>query len=320
LHAPLRDVLMAIVAGYEIGGRLGETLRIREGMHVDGTWGSFAAAAAAAWLIDAASMSHALAIAACQVPASLYLPIPQGATARNIYAAQGVAFGVRSAVAAGAGITGPDGAIGEADRIVFSNQQAKPDVTPAFRILDAYIKPFAGVRHVHYGAACALEWRARHGDVDPSSIAAIELTAYPEALTYCGNRAPRTPLEAQFSLTYGAAHALIHGSLNPDAYSREALRNAETMRLESLMVLDADTSMETRGARLTVTADGESDRVSVSEIAGDAGRPMTEEQVTHKARTYLESRLSPDAATALIGKVLDGNLDAPLDLAAEGAS
>ncbi|WP_376098480.1 MmgE/PrpD family protein [Roseomonas sp. CCTCC AB2023176] len=38
--ATLGATLDAIVVGYEVAGRLGEVLRIRPGMHVDGTWGA----------------------------------------------------------------------------------------------------------------------------------------------------------------------------------------------------------------------------------------------------------------------------------------
>jgi 2-methylcitrate dehydratase PrpD len=59
---PLGALLAAIVAGYEIGGRLGAVCRIRPGMHVDGAWGAFAAAAALARLRGLDPTSAAAAI------------------------------------------------------------------------------------------------------------------------------------------------------------------------------------------------------------------------------------------------------------------
>ena len=44
----LGRTLAALVAGYEVAGRLGEVLRIAPGMHVDGTWGTFGAIATVA--------------------------------------------------------------------------------------------------------------------------------------------------------------------------------------------------------------------------------------------------------------------------------
>ena len=62
-QATLGEVLRAIIVGYEIGGRAGEAMRIRGGLHVDGTWGLFAAVGAAGSLmhLSAHQMLHALA-------------------------------------------------------------------------------------------------------------------------------------------------------------------------------------------------------------------------------------------------------------------
>ena len=37
-------------------------------------------------------------------------------------------------------------------------------------------------------------------------------------MQYCGNRAPRTAIQAQFSLSYAIAAALVLGDLGPNAY------------------------------------------------------------------------------------------------------
>ena len=69
----------------------------------------------------------------------------------------------------------------------------------AWLIEEGYLKPFAAVRHVHYGAAAALEWRRRMagevGGVAAGTIEAITLSIYEEGRTYCGNRAPVTAID-----------------------------------------------------------------------------------------------------------------------------
>lgn len=83
----IQEVVAAYLAGYEVGGRMGESLRIAPGVHVDGAWPAFGVAAAVVKLLggSAAQALAAIRIAACQMPYSLYLPIPQGANARNVY-------------------------------------------------------------------------------------------------------------------------------------------------------------------------------------------------------------------------------------------
>src|SRR5205085_877745 len=107
--ASLGDVLRALVAGYEIGGRLGEVFRIKPGMHVDGTWGTFAAVAAAAKLrgLGAPAVLDALHGAACQLPFSLYRPIAAGHVTRNGYLGHAAALALFVTATAAGGMTAP---------------------------------------------------------------------------------------------------------------------------------------------------------------------------------------------------------------------
>jgi 2-methylcitrate dehydratase PrpD len=179
-------------------------------------------------------------------------------------------------------------------------------------ILDGYLKPFAAARHVHYGAQAALDWRGGGGDW--RAIEALRLDTYGEALAYCGNRAPGTAIQAQFSLAYGLAWALVHGGLGPDAYTAAALQDRAVCRLEALTEIAADDAAYrpgSRGARLIVTT-SEGDRVVVVDrVAGDPDRPMTADQVHVKFLTYAAPGLGP-RAEHIAGAILDAPLDAPI--------
>ena len=316
--ATIGDVLTAIVRGYEVGARFGEKLRIRAGMHVDGTWGAFASTAAVSSLfgLDISKTKHALAIAACQIPTSLYLPVATGRTARNTYAAHGVSLGISSAQSAQAGLTGPDAAFAHAQKLVFSSdvEVYSPEAgSDEFLILEGYLKPFVAARHVHYPSTCAIEWRDDVDNIDPGRIEALELETYQEAVTYCGNRAPETPIQAQFSLSYGTAFALRTGDLGPEAYRAEQLRDTQQRRLESLISLRADPQMKQRGARLRVTFGGETRQYEVSSILGDPDQPMDKDAVVAKAEKYGRPLLGDDRTGALIDHILRDPLDTALD-------
>lgn len=316
--ATIGDVLTAVVRGYEVGARFGEKLRIRAGMHVDGTWGAFASTAAVSSLLgwDISKTKHALAIAACQIPTSLYLPVATGRTARNTYAAHGVSLGISSAQSAQAGLTGPDSAFAHAQKLVFSGdaEASSPEAgSDEFLILEGYLKPFAAARHVHYPSTCAIEWRDDVDNIDPGRIEALELETYQEAVTYCGNRAPETPIQAQFSLSYGTAFALRTGDLGPEAYRREHLSDTVQRRLESLIRLRVDPQMKQRGARLRVTFGGETRQYEVSSILGDPDQPMDKQAVVGKAEKYGRPLLGDDSTGALIDHILQDPLDTVLD-------
>ena len=97
-----RAVHNAFALGYEIAGRAGEIWRIRPGMHVDGSWHSLGAAAAAVRLAggDAGEVARAVRLAACQIPFALYAPIAAGMDGRNSDPAHAELLGAMVAAAA----------------------------------------------------------------------------------------------------------------------------------------------------------------------------------------------------------------------------
>jgi 2-methylcitrate dehydratase PrpD len=311
--ATLGELIECIVWGYELGGRFGEALRIQPGMHVDGCWGALGSAAAAMRLggADGARVRTAMAIAACQLPNSRYLPVQEGCTARNTYAAHAAAMAVFYRATTLAGCTAPAAAFLDAARCVVGDPERAvwPWAPPGeFLILQGYLKPYAAVRHVHYPAHCAIEWH-RLG-LDPARVDTVTLETYAEALTYCGNRAPATAIQAQFSLSYGTAYALRHGELGPDAYGVEALRDPEQRRLEAAVLLRLDPALEHRGARLTVRTDAEETTFSVRSIPGDPDSPLGRARVSEKALRFMSPSLGDQEARALIDAILDAPLAA----------
>jgi len=310
----LGDALSALVAGYEVAGRLGECLRIPPGMHVDGTWGTFGAAAAAAFLMDLGPDAAVTAIegAACHLPWSLYLPITVGANVRNAYVGEAAMRGILAAAAGAAGIAAPSDAIATFDRLALHGDPETKTMAPAgeWLIEQGYLKAYAAVRHVHYGAAAAVAWRGAHGG-DAREITALDLSIYGEAITYCGNRAPSTPIQAQFSLSYGLAWTLVNGDLGPDAYTEAAFNDDEVCRLEAMVTIAEDTDLSRsglRGARLTVARGLETDDVTVTEVPGDPAMPLSLEDVRDKFLRYA----APEIGTERAATIAAGVLEAPV--------
>ncbi len=268
--ALLGELVDALVLGYEIGARAGGWLRINPGLHVDGNWPALGVAAAAARLIglDAPTCMRAVDIAACQLPSSLYLPIRSGRSVRNTYLAHSATLGLDAALAAQAGFDAPPDALAcyaEGHCRAVADPLPAPD---ADLILDAYLKPFAAVRHVHYGAIAAQRIRARLGG-ETAGIRRIVLAVYEEATVYCDNPRPTTLLAAQFSLTFGVAAMLRTGAIDAATYHPSVFEDAELRRLESLVEVRIDdrlTRLRQRGAQLAVTTETE----TLSEcVAGD---------------------------------------------------
>ncbi len=272
--------LRAVLAGYEAGGRMGEAVRMAPGMHVDATWPGFGVAVAVVRLSGgtASQALDAVRIAACQMPHSLYLPVKAGANARNTYLAHSAQLGLLAAHASLAGIAAPAGAL---DAIGAGRFAA----CGKWLLLEGYLKPFAGARHVHYGAAAALALRPRLAG-RLNAITRIELLTYAEAFTYCGNRAPKTPIQAQFSLSFGVAAALVTGDLGPAAYGMNNRRIANLERKVLLAEDQALTKAGRRGATLVIDLGVERLAISVDRVSGDPGQPMTRAEVLAKFARY----------------------------------
>ena len=306
----LGDLLLALATGYEIGVRAGEAWRIPPGWHVDGSWHSLAVAAAVARLTAGPTfIQPAIEAAACQLPASLYLPIAVGSVLRNTYPAHAVLLGMMAAAAAKAGFAMPTGALEEARRRVLKAQSDAATAKPGeWTILSGYLKPFAGVRHTHYGVEACLHLRER-SEFALDRIKAIRLQVYPEAAQYCGNRAPRTAIQAQFSLSYALAAALVQGDLGPDAYTDMA--DPEITRLERLVTIEAETARSRRSATVTLDLGGAMLTENVDAVVGDPATPMSEDQAIAKFHRYAEPTLGTSRAKRCVDFIIHGNLAAP---------
>jgi len=309
--ATLSAFVDAFVLGYEVGARCGAWLRIRPGMHVDANWPALGVAAGVARLLGLApaAIVQAIDIAACQLATSLYLPVAQGRTARNTYLGHSASLGLQAAFASAAGIDAPPDALAHyANAHADATSQALPDVQ-ATLLLDAYLKPFAAVRHVHYGAVAARQVREELAG-DTEGIQGIVLEVYEEAIVYCGNRAPRTPIQAQFSLSFGVAAMLRFGDIDPSVYTEARFDDAELRRLEALVVLAPDAELSARkqrGATLVVAHARGRWRQTVRTIPGDAAHPLDRAALAAKFGRYAARSIPADHASAFCDAVLDAD-------------
>lgn len=296
----LEALLSSLVAGYEVGARAGAWLRIRPGMHVDGNWPALGVAAGMAHLLSlpVGMRMAAVDIAACQLPTSLYLPVARGANARNTYLAHSAWLGLLAALSAAGGVSAPaDAATYYATHFAREDADAAVGASRAL-ILESYLKPHAAVRHAHYGAEAARRLRDRI-EGKTAAISAIQLRIYQEAITYCGNRAPQTPIQGQFSLSFGLAAGLRHGGIEAGVYRKEKFHDAELRRLEALVDVEADaelTANNARGAFLEIRAGDETHSVRVDAIKGDPDLPMTDEEIAAKFMRYAAASVPAEKA------------------------
>jgi 2-methylcitrate dehydratase PrpD len=309
----LGELLNHFIVGYEVSCKLAEMLRIKPGMHVDGNWPAFGSAVAVAKCIGLTNpkIIDSINLAACQIPMSLYLPIKSGANARNSYLGHAANLGIQSAMDISAGIVSPPNAVTEYAKIALNNESPVWNSTQTFNLLRTYIKPFASVRHVHYAAYAAI---ALKNEMPLESIEKIELKIYKEAIDYCGNRSPSTPIQAQFSLSFGVACALMFQDINVSSYEESILLHPMIRQLENLVEISIDeqlTKLSRRGASLTLYSKGSCKSACVTSIEGDIDTPISQSSIIDKFIKYTSSTLNSIESSRMCDAILNANATTP---------
>jgi 2-methylcitrate dehydratase PrpD len=231
------------VAGYESIARLGMAASgafHARGWHATAVCGAFAAALVAGRLerLDAARLTAALGIAG-SFASGVLEHLEDGSWVKRVHPGwAGHAGAVASALARG-GFTGPatilDGRFGLYRTFV----GAEPDPAPfaslgrTWETLAIGYKPYPCCHYNHAYIDCALDLRRAHA-LTPDAIAAVECRVPAgEVPIVCEPRVakvrPRTAYDAQFSLPYSVASALVDGRVGLDTYA--APRLAEPGRL-----------------------------------------------------------------------------------------
>jgi 2-methylcitrate dehydratase PrpD len=232
-----RQVLEAIVAGYEVVMRVGAGLSpasvYRRGFHPTGVAGSFGASMAAGLLygLDPAALTRGLGIAGSMASGSLEY-LTDGAWTKPLNAGWASHAGVVAAGLAREGFIGPstilEGPLGllhaysdapDPNRLTAGLDEEAP------RLLRVGTKPYGCCRYIHGLIDGVLALRQEFG-LRPDMVVAIELGVLSQGSLLISEplerkRRPSTVVEAQFSAPFGAALALRVGRAGPSDFTAE---------------------------------------------------------------------------------------------------
>ena len=189
-----------------------------------------------------------------------------GSVLRNTYPSHAVLLGMLAAAAAEAGFDMPRGALEEGRRrILKATNYAPPTPAGRWTILDGYLKPFAGVRHTHYGVEAALRLR-KHPAFSLEQISDIRLQTYGEAVQYCGIVHPARLFKRNSACRMRSP---------PPSCSAISVRrptrcwDPTIVRLEQSVVVEVDPVRLRRGANLIVDVGEKRLTENVEDVAGD---------------------------------------------------
>jgi 2-methylcitrate dehydratase PrpD len=168
-------------------------------------------------------------------------------------------------------------------------------------------KPYPCCHYNHAYLDCALELRQAHA-IAPAAVAEVEcLVPEGEVPIVCEPRMaklrPRTPYEAQFSLPYSVAAALLDGEVTLDTYAPRRLDDERLLKLASRVTHRVDPSSpfpDGFPGWLRVTLDdGRVVEARQPDGRGGRRRPLPEASIIHKFRANAARALSAERVARL---------------------
>lgn len=323
-----RELLVAAVAGYEVGIRVGEFLgrshyRI---FHTTGTAGSLAAAATAGHLLglDATTMLHAFGSAGTQA-AGLWEFLRDAADSKQLHTAHAASTGLAAACLAASGFTGARHILeGPQGLAAGMSTDADPRrltdrLGQRWATAETSFKYHASCRHTHPAADALVQVMCDHA-LGLDDIESVVARVHQGAIDVLGPVTdPRTVHQAKFSMGTVLALAGRHGHAGLGEFDAEHQATAvRAFRERVSMALDeeVDQAYPARwiGKVEVLTRDGRRLHGRVDVPKGDPENTLSRDELEEKALKLGGYR---DGATeaemrALIARVWALDADAPI--------
>jgi 2-methylcitrate dehydratase PrpD len=265
-----RDVLTAIVAGYEVCCRLGNALdptsHYARGFHPTATAGTYGAAAAAAKLfgLTQEQIVSAFGVSGSQAAGSLQFLV------------NGAWNGVIAATLARNEFVGATESVeGKHGLLVGYSDDAHPDkavsgLGSTYETMKIGVKPYPSCRYTHAALDAIIAMRREH-NLTPDQIKRVEVGLHRNGITLTGDAAtkrhPRSIVGGQFSMFFTGAVALDQGRFGWDDYDRLGDKAIDALAEKFDVVQDDRLEIGRShpfGARVSITTnDGTHERLYV---------------------------------------------------------
>lgn len=316
-----RDVLTAIVAGYEVGTRVGNAATMAlflRGFHPQGTSGTFVAAATAGRILglSAEQMQHTLGIAGSM--ASGLMAAQEGAMVKRLHAGRAAQAGVQGALLAQRGFTGISDVLEAGYGGFLSSFSGRPN---ANRLTDGLgstwetaqvgFKLYPSVTSIHT-ALHALDTVMKNqqlqaDDIETISVGCSHMTFVHTAWPY----KPAGVTAAQMNLFYGLAVIALYRDASVRQYDEARLADPAVLGFIERISAFEDAGLEAMGApfrhaaRLTLTTrDGRTFHHERLARRGSPEDAVGAAEIERKFATNVSHLLTADDAERLRGLVM----------------
>ena len=297
IQASGKEFLVACIAGYEVGIRVGEFLGRShyKVFHTTGTAGTIAAAAAVGHLLKLTpeQMLHAFGSAGTQA-AGLWEFLKDAADSKQLHTAHAAGTGLTSAYLAKDGFTGAKKIL-EGSQGMAAGMSTDADVSKLtdrlgerWALVETSFKYHASCRHTHPAADALLQVMNEH-QLKAADIEEVITFVHQGAIDVLGPVVdPKTVHQSKFSMGTVLALAAQHGYAGLNEFERffnhpqtQALCARVTMQLDP----EVDSAYPARwiGKVSVKTMDGRLLHGRVDEPKGDPGNTLSRPEIEEKA-------------------------------------
>ncbi len=323
--ASVDDVIRGIVAGWEVGARLGIASGgafHRRGLHTTSVVGVFAAAAAAAavWQLSDRATSAAFGLAG-SAAAGMNVYLLDGTSGKLLNPGFAAQAGLQAAALARSGVSGPayvlDGQMGLYGALgdgVPDLDSALDDLGWKWEIVRVSVKPYPACHFSH--AAIDVARQLRHGGLHAERVQSIRCwLPEPTFDLLCrpweDKLAPRSPYAVKFSIPWLIALALVDGDITRSTFAPSVLERTDVRTLaEKVSVQEWARSPYPEsfpGALDVQTVTGE--HLSAERLVnrGHPSEPLSPDEIRAKFRDCVADRYVPEEADQLRAALTDPN-------------
>jgi 2-methylcitrate dehydratase PrpD len=304
------EMIAAYVAGYEV---VSELVRRDSDDHFSGGWhptsifGSLGAAAACASLrkLDVETTASALAIAASQ---SSGIVSNFGTMTKPMHVGNAARSGVVSARLAASGFTGSSEAIEAQPGLLTAVSAAgRLDLDSAMRAGNGWQIGSTNRLGIKKYPLCYCAHRAvdgiidlvRNHDIEPDQVETIVVSLTPRNAMILKHHAPKTGLEAKFSIEFSLVAALIAGKVGLAELNETFVQRSDVQDMIGRVEID-DSAKELSKDRvvLRLINGRQLDSGPIEAVRGDADSPLSHNELWIKFEDCVRPRLTSKQAAA----------------------
>jgi len=298
-----KGFILAVVLGYEVMVRLGSALgpenTYKRGFHPTGTCGTFGSSVASSKILglQEEEILNAIGISGSQAAGSMEY-LAQGAWTKPFHAGWAAHSGMVAALLSRKGFKGPGSILEGRDGFLHAySNKADPSkvlegIGSRFEILRTSVKPHACCRYMQPPIDAVLKI-VNENNLRPEQVKKIKvgvlragapLIAEPIESKYN----PQSIVDAQFSMPFGAAAALLYGKASLKEFQLSTIQSRpvrEMMRKVECIVdpeLDRTFPKQWRATAEILTEDEKSYSTTIEYPKGDPENPLSWEEMIER--------------------------------------